>query len=135
MAKTIFKVGDRVWDFRYGWGVVEENNDDQHFPVFVRFDDGEGCAFTLDGRFDTDQNRTLFFAEIPIPKEALERPRLDLKVDDRVLVRNGDGGEWLKHHFAGWPDGVGIRTFESGKTSWTTTWIGTWNEYKLPEDE
>ena len=38
--KTIFKVGDRVFDIRFGWGTVKhiEEDENSYFPISVLFD-------------------------------------------------------------------------------------------------
>jgi hypothetical protein len=135
MAKTIFKVGDKVWDIGLGWGEVMQIDAGFHYPIYVLFKNGKQEWYAADGRNESQSSRVLFFQEIPIPKEALERPRPDLKVDDRVLVRDDDGEEWLPRHFAGWTTGGLIRTFISGRTSWSETMSAVYGCYKLPEDE
>ena len=60
--------------------------------------------------------------------------RPDLKVDDRVMVRDV-GGPWIREHFAGWADDGRVEAFVNGKTSWTVPdgMLELWDEYKLPE--
>ena len=38
MNKQIFKVGDRVFDVRYGWGTIVKYNATQNYPIEVKFD-------------------------------------------------------------------------------------------------
>lgn len=38
MEKQIFKVGDRVFDIRYGWGTIKKYNANYTFPIGVWFD-------------------------------------------------------------------------------------------------
>ena len=38
MAKEIFKIGDRVFDIRYGWGKVITCEDTPLYPIGVRFE-------------------------------------------------------------------------------------------------
>lgn len=33
----MFKLGDRVFDIRYGWGIVIEIDTDDKYPIFVAF--------------------------------------------------------------------------------------------------
>ena len=51
-------------------------------------------------------------------EEKVVRP--DLKVDDKVLVRNSDDMCWERRHFMKWDKGGLIRCFGDGKTSYTT---------------
>ena len=38
MEKQIFKVGDRVFDIRHGWGTIKKYDDNYSFPIEVKFD-------------------------------------------------------------------------------------------------
>lgn len=72
----MFKVGDRVWCIKYGWGTVVEVERGCVYPVCVKFDNGARDAFTNEGLSDYEYGyRVLFFEEIIIPNSALERPR------------------------------------------------------------
>ena len=68
--RTEFKVGDRVWDIRFGWGEVHRIDSDCS-PIVVYFDDDREDSYTVNGEFNKNQRRTLFFQEIPIPESAL----------------------------------------------------------------
>jgi hypothetical protein len=133
-----FKLGDRVWDFAYGWGEVREMDGGDGYPVHVYFTDiGFSRRYTIDGKPASLYNRTLFFAEIPVPESALKRPRPELKVDTPVLVRDGENDKWLRRYFAGWDEDGLIRVFSYGKTSWTNNddcVVSTFNCWKLPEE-
>lgn len=61
----------------------------------------------------------------------------DLKIDDKVMVRNYDNKEWLKRYFAGISDNGKIFVFCDGVTSWTNNGSTIeWNQWRLPaEDE
>lgn len=96
----MFKVGQKVWAFTYGWGEVEnispENCPD--YPICVKFNDETYC-FTTDGRYTTDENRTVFFKEIPIPDDALIPPveELVLRRGDVILFNTGEFG-YVSHY-------------------------------------
>ena len=38
MEKEIFRVGDRVFDIRHGWGTIVKYNATQNYPIEVEFD-------------------------------------------------------------------------------------------------
>lgn len=66
MAKKIFKVGDRVFDIMYGWGVVEELHQDEErsYPLIVRFPGFDTLYYTRDGKSNTsDSHPILSFTE------------------------------------------------------------------------
>ena len=65
----------------------------------------------------------------------LHDDRPDLKVDDKVLVRNYETHGWAERHFAGWGEDGQIECWASGKTSWSTDDKNIWLLYKLPESE
>lgn len=55
-------------------------------------------------------------------------PLPELKVDDPVFV----GENEVPAHFSGFDDGGNIWVFASGKTSWTTTTVDTFEVWSLP---
>lgn len=60
----MFKIKDRVYDLKYGWGRVIIIYYDTTYPISVRFDNDEKESYTLNGCPTTiGTNRTLFFAE------------------------------------------------------------------------
>lgn len=77
----MFKVGQKVWFFNNRqWGevdkILKEEESPDVFRVHVRFGDSPFLPrFTIDGKYQLHQERTLFFEEIPIPPAALD-PKL-----------------------------------------------------------
>ena len=66
MDKQIFKIGDRVFDIMYGWGVVEELHQDEErsYPLIVRFPGFDTLYYTRDGKSNTsDSHPILSFTE------------------------------------------------------------------------
>lgn len=69
------KVGDKVWDFIYGWGTIVEVYDITKFiyPIEVKFDNDKIISYTLDGKQnDTNIYPRLFWDEIKF--EIPEKP-------------------------------------------------------------
>jgi hypothetical protein len=90
-----FKVGQRVWSFLQDWGTVDELRDDLgEYYVGVKFDNGEYLFYTPDGRWSSEEKRSLFFREITVPSNALVPPveYLSLKKGDVVYFKDGDFG-------------------------------------------
>lgn len=88
---TDFKVGQKVWSVIHGWGAVSHVfYEEELFQIRVDFEK-DYYYFTADGQYNKNENRGLFFKEIPIPPEALVPPveHLNLKVGDVVLFNNG----------------------------------------------
>ncbi len=129
MNEMNFEVGDRVWSFKYkDWGKVVDIDEDEgnYPPIQVEFqrESTQWC--------ETDD---VFFEEIVIPPSARVRPKPkhDLKIDDRVLVRDTGDEDWSKRHFAGWTDHGRMTTFLEG-SSWTACGdTVAWDEWKLPD--
>lgn len=128
MNEIKFEVGDRVWSFEHQeWGKVVETATNGEAKVY------------LPSSLRWIRNRLLFFEEVIIPERARTRPKPkfdlkhDLKIDDRVLVRDM-GERWWPRHFAGWSDDGHLETFNDGCTSWGSDG-GTkvWEEWKLPD--
>ena len=55
------KIGDKVWDFVFGEGVVTGISDCKPYPLTVDFKDGVGTTFSYDGKFHLNCNQTLFW--------------------------------------------------------------------------
>lgn len=71
----MFKVGQKVWHFGFGWGVVTSINNSVIYPIKVHFNAKvDGAVFTCEGKWCTDQARTLFFKEVVAPADALTPP-------------------------------------------------------------
>ena len=66
MSKQIFKVGDRVFDIRYGWGKVTNCQDTPLYPIGVQFDDYDSQEFihySNDGKASLGDNKPLLSFE------------------------------------------------------------------------
>ena len=73
------KVGDRVWDFVYGWGeVIDIEKDSVYYPLVVEFKAFTGI-FNYKGIKIDFTNQTLFWSEILF--ELPKRPQVKLKED------------------------------------------------------
>lgn len=62
-----------------------------------------------------------------------------IPVDTKVLVKNGENGEWNKRYFAGFINGE-VTTFSNGMTSWSTSRsnnpiLVSWKYAKLVENK
>ena len=135
------KVGDRVWDIRFGWGKIIEVDKDilDPYAIKVKFDNEEMTYYDADGYYNVnDINPTLFWNEFEIPEEVFKRPLPKLEIDTKVLVKNNGDEKWNKKHFAGWTDDGRIKCWFGGCTSWSTygkKYHTIWNFWKLPEDK
>lgn len=124
------KVGDKVWDTRKGWGVVDEMRYSNEYPILVNFGhDYE--SYTLEGYyFEDDVNPSLFWDEIVI--EAPPKPLPKLEVDTKVVVLDNDGSK-INRYFSHFDkDGV-LCAFDGGRTSWTGVSTSAWNSWELAE--
>ncbi|MGL4998475.1 MAG: hypothetical protein ACRC5T_05850 [Cetobacterium sp.] len=88
----MFKVGDKVYDVRHGWGVVERVEYCNDFPILVVFEkyfdmytvDGKSAIFNI--------NTCLFFEKIEIPISALTRPNFRASYGEKYYSVNHYGG-------------------------------------------
>ena len=76
----MFEVGQKVWVFTKGWGVVEMF-DEGEYPIIVKI--GNQCLrYTKEGKyFSTDINPTLFHYSFEIPK-----PKTETRVKSRDAI-------------------------------------------------
>lgn len=73
--KQIFKVGDKVFDIRCGWGEVIKYEIDLSYPVQVRTKNGGVEGYTHDGKvYSSDLNTVLSFKEYTLQGFSQERP-------------------------------------------------------------
>ena len=85
----MFKVGDRVFNYQYGWGTI---NEELTKFILVLFDNCKSVSipFAKDGKETSRSERpTLSFTEYTIQGFSQERPRL-LKVPIPLKVENVD---------------------------------------------
>ena len=131
------KVGDRVWDFQYGWGVIDGINKEVgiSFPISIWFDIEEIKYFDFKGRLTSKAKPTLFWNEFEIPKEAFEKPKPKLEVDTLVWVWwDKCKSEKLLRFFSHFDDEGYIYTFNDGKdSSYRLNTTTCWKEWELYE--
>ena len=79
--KTIFKVGDKVFDIQYGWGEVIEiivaTKEDNMYPIEVMFPEQNATnIYTEDGKWNEhDKLPRLSFTEYSIVGMSQKRPK------------------------------------------------------------
>jgi len=131
---TQLSVGTKVFSPTFGEGVINEIDTINYntYAITVLFDNQRHEVFTRDGRYYKDCPQSLFLQRFDIPQNAFTLPRPQLKVDDKILVRNHDSHSWHKRYFAGWSANEKIMTFMNGGTSWTQEHTYEWNEWKIP---
>ena len=131
------KVGDKVWDFMNGWGVISTVIDAQSVarPIHVKFDNGLDEKYTINGTLYPDiSNQTLFWDEIKfdIPKKPLPK----LEVDTKVIVWNNSGTK-RKRYFHSFAEDGRIRVWDCGSTSFSALGhdhYATWPNWELYEE-
>jgi hypothetical protein len=74
------QVGDRVWDFRYGFGEIATVDPSNNYPLKVKFPCANGAmTYTLDGKhYSNEAFLSLFWDEIkfdipPRPKRKVKK--------------------------------------------------------------
>lgn len=121
------KVGDRVWDFIYGWGTITE---DQYYTIRVEFDSPKTMTYRLNGKACIDHPQRLFWDEIKF--EIPTKPLPQLEVDTKVLVGEWKGRLKCKRYFSHFDEDGYIQCFSDGTTSFTSGGITTgWSYWEL----
>jgi hypothetical protein len=99
MEKSVFKVGDKVFDFRFGWGVVYSVNG-VRFPINVSFGVNHEDCYTWDGRACEDHlSQILSFTEYTFEGFSQERPEELPKKGQICWVRDSQFQSWMIAHF------------------------------------
>jgi hypothetical protein len=98
MEKSVFKVGDKVFDYRYGWGIVNFIVDKSFYPINVKF--GEySYDYTWDGRAFLDLSQVLSFTEYTLEGFSQERPE-ELPKKGQIIWGRGElPSEWHIGYF------------------------------------
>lgn len=95
--ETIFKVGDKVFDYQFGWGKVINDNWGPKYPIEVQFNKSFKWSYTKDGRiYDNCINPTLSLTEYTL--EGFSQEKLPKK-GDIVWVRDHEDEDWAVSHF------------------------------------
>lgn len=118
------KVGEKVWDFAYGWGEIVEMDRSLIFGLTVKFKYSK-ISFLFGGMIQADTSQTLFYNEIKF--EIPKKPLPDLKVDTKVIVWN-DVSAKKKRYFSHFNNVGKIACFHNGTTSWSNKGISDWWE-------
>jgi hypothetical protein len=135
------QIGDRVWDIRYGWGIIQYVGRSSQYPISVVFDfkytnnrELTEC-YTYTGCFSTISERpTLFWNEFEIPPEAFIKPQPKLAKNTKVLVWNDSPEIKEKRYFSHFNKGR-IYCYEQGCTSWSGTTAHDWDNWELYKEE
>lgn len=112
------KVEDRVWDIRYGWGVVTDTNDlsGGDYVLIVEFENEIYGSYTLDG-FDrkTHKYPMLYWNEVRLPSAEEDKKPFKLveylKENIKPKKFNGTDKNWCFYY-----DTI-LKHFESGAHS------------------
>jgi len=100
--KTVFKVGDKLFDIRYGWGeVINIGNNDDLYPIYVYYKlIWRTETYTLDGKsFGISLTPMLSFTEYTLQGFNQERPEVLPNRGDVVWVKDREESEWICAQF------------------------------------
>ena len=98
MKQTIFEVGDRVFDYRFGWGEVVNISELDKYPIFIRFR-LHSIWYTKDGRLDEYAPKTLSFTEYTLEGFSQERPKELPEKGQVVWAKDNHWDYWIATHF------------------------------------
>jgi hypothetical protein len=95
MSKSIFKVGDKVFDISYGWGQVIRIKDISSNTIYVIFDCSRSELYSTSGKKILAENITLSFTEYTLEGFSQERPEPEIEKGTPVWCRNRDWNSWI----------------------------------------
>ena len=129
--EEIYKVGDRVYDYKYGWGEVVSLSTRIH-PICVQFVKNS-ITYTNKGFFTKlDKYPTLSFTEYDFINGGFSqvRPQPEIAVDTPIFVRS-ERGIWYLRYFSHFnTDGQAV-SFSRQLKSTETNDTSSWYEYSL----
>lgn len=90
--EEIYRVGDKVFDIRYGWGVIKQIDEGFPYPILVIYSEDIGNSYSLNGRnVDNDKVPTLSFTEYTLNNFSQERLPFDLPdVGEEIMCSDND---------------------------------------------
>lgn len=99
---SIFKKGDKVFDIRFGWGEVTDDEYGGTYPLKVHFENGrETYTYTYNGIINTVENIPLLsLKEYSLEGFSQERPLPKINKGDLVYVKTVDMSHWLMRFFS-----------------------------------
>ena len=99
MEKSVFKVGDKVFDYHRGWGkVCRIINKKEYGRVGVKFSDGNLDFYTWDGRAFVNQLQVLSFTEYTLDGFSQERPE-ELPKKGQIVWGSNCSSSWCICYF------------------------------------
>lgn len=128
--KTKFKIGDRVFDIRHGWGVVKYIYPDRIYGVFVLFDN----EFKRTAETYTEDGKYLNSNPYPI----LSHFQYAANMGERVIrVRGSESNEWINRVLIKIKNGKAVcwsnaKTIEEADDELSTS---AWNYWEELTDE
>jgi hypothetical protein len=91
--ETVFKVGDEVFDIRYGWGTVKEAGKYSKRGLYVAFEKNTASYYSNGAAFDC-VTPTLSFTEYTLQGFSQERSLVLPEVGEFCLVRDSYDEDW-----------------------------------------
>ena len=129
------KVGDKVFDILFGYGIIKSNDEWSSYPIQVQFDDYFE-TYLIDGRTREESIfPSLYYNkfEIKIPEEAYKQPLPDIAVDTPIVVWDNENRK-SRGYFKCWSHSGKPITFFGGQTSFTSNGsISEWDNYEIVE--
>ena len=119
----MFKVGDKVFNYQYGWGTI---NEELRKYILVLFDNCKSVSipFSKDGKETSRSERpTLSFTEYTLEGFSQERQIELPEVGDLCLVKDKALGNWFCEFFSGKEESLFITRDSYGVVS-------AWEEMK-----
>ena len=97
----MFKVGQPVWDILHGAGTVIRTDETSTYPVRVKFTNGKGATYTLDGRYFEDHAIPALYPHHVEITEKITKPTVNWDhVNSRYnyLAQDESGTCWVYEH-------------------------------------
>lgn len=101
MSNQIFKKGDKVFHYHYGWGTIKKTSYDlvEDYPLTINFGKQGDFCFTDDGRELFCEKPSLSFTEYTLEGFSQERPEVIPKKGDIVWSRDDKDDRYDINHF------------------------------------
>jgi hypothetical protein len=112
--KSVFEVGDKVYDHFFGWGeVIDVYKGYSEYPIHVSYPSVNAC-YMIDGRYFDRLNPSLSFTEYTLEGFSQERPEELPEKGQIVWVRDDEDDSFFHYYII--VDRCSVTHFRKGIT-------------------
>ncbi|MEK6879842.1 MAG: hypothetical protein AABY22_09560 [Nanoarchaeota archaeon] len=134
MKQQIFKLNDRVFDFRYGWGTISciFDNNLTNYILKVTFDNVNYMTYTWDGRNTPHSPQYLSLTPYDLVSGGFSQRKSQPVIEKDTLIYVRElGEEWTMRFFSHFDKEGNLFCYNNQNTSKSETMTSSWKTWSL----